>query len=251
MSEDYYTALATGRIPGREIFFKFGQNSAIGTAFEPVTPSGVYQTPTAPVNLELISTSTDDTAEGSGAQEVTISYLDGTGALQSQTRTTNGTSAVALTAPVWRLLRWYVSRTGTYASQSAPSQLGALTLRVAGAGAVWDTLPLLDTAFGSGQSLIACYTVPLGKSLYLDAGGIYVESTKVVTSVFFERENALDVTTPFTGTLRTQAVYVGNDTFTPFSLKRTFAALTDVGFMCKAAVSANVSIEFFGTLFTL
>lgn len=248
-SKDFLLEVQEGKHPGVSIVEKFGRNSAVGTTMVPVCDGGFYLTPTPSnaVTLEVISTDANDTAAGTGAREVTLVYLDATGALQTGTIATNGTSASTETiAGVWRLLRAYVSDSGTYATQSAPSQAGAITIRVESAGDTWGTIPLAVTGFGSGQSLIGAYTVPDGHTAYIIGKRIFVDSQKTADIFFFKRENADDETAGYSP-IRVQNEYVG--IAAPAALNnRTWArveANTDIGFMAVVASgTADVSVEF-------
>ena len=94
-----------------------------------------------------------------------------------------------------RLYRWYVSSSGTYATQSAGSHVGDLTIRASGAGAIWSTIP--NTPFPSGQSEVGCYTIPTGYTGYLLTKNIFTDTSKTADIFFFKRENADDVSAPY------------------------------------------------------
>lgn len=67
VSSDFLTEVALGRVPGFSVVHKFGRNSSIGSSFEPVTASGVYQTPTSAASLEVVSSSATDENPSAGA----------------------------------------------------------------------------------------------------------------------------------------------------------------------------------------
>lgn len=235
--------VAAGRVTGKSVFSKFGNNQAIGTTPAPVSQSGIYQVPTSVASLEVVSSSANDTSAGTGAQQVTIIGLDANWNEISEVVTLNGMTPVPLANSYFRVYRWYVSRTGTYATQSTGSQDGTLTLRVVGAGATWSTIPLLGT-LGRGQSQIGVYTVPAGKTLYIygfdmsvDTGG----TVKAASFYLFQRPNANDVSAPYTGAMRIVREYDGIAGAVRISLKYPliFPEYTDVGFM--AATSSGTT----------
>ena len=247
---DFMIEVAKGSVAGHSLVHKFGRNSAVSTTLVPVCDGGFYRTPvpSAAVTLAVISDDANDTAAGTGAREVTLVYLDATGSQQTGTIATNGlTESTGTITGVWRLLRAWISSSGTYASQTAASQNGTITIRVASAGATWGSIPEVGTTgFAVGQSLIGCYTVPLGKTAYILSSILTVDSNKTADLYFFKRENSLDESSPYSGVLRIQNVYtgiVGVHEIT-HTTHESYPALTDMGWMAVAASAADVSAEF-------
>jgi hypothetical protein len=245
-SADYYVDVALGKVPGAEIVRKFG-DGIVGTTYVPVAGALVYQTPIAAASLEIVSNNANDTGAGTGAQTVTIVGLTASWVEVSQTVTMNGVTAVAIPTPLIRMYRIVVATSGTYATATAPSHAGLITVRAAGAGATWG---IIDTAtgFNSGQSNIACYTVPAGKTAYLIWKNIEAESGKTVDCRFFQRPFADDVVTPFTGVLKQverEANAVGDSQHLPKAPIGPFVGPCDLGFMAKVtAGTAIVNCEF-------
>jgi hypothetical protein len=198
-----------GQIPGLSAVRKFGQNPSVGTTFAPITSAGVYPTPTAAVSLEFVSSSTSDALNSTGMHEITVVGLSASWVEQTVTiaaHATDGTVAVALTGTWLRVYRAYVSKSGTYGSSSGGSHTGTITIRVAGGGATWATIPLINT-FAVGQSQIGGYTIPSGKVGYVFIRDISAESGKTATTMFFTRPNADDVNSTFTGTVTGQTAH--------------------------------------------
>lgn len=242
---DWWHEVKTGNITGHAIVSKFG-SADVGTSIVPIATGLVYQTPIAATALEFVSSSGNDSSAGTGAQEITITGLDSSWLEVTQTIETNGVTAVALPTNLIRLTRWYVSRSGTYATQSAGSHAGNMTIRVSGAGATW---ALIDAApFPFGQSQIGCYTIPAGKTGYVVSKNFFSDSTKNVDLYFFHRPNANDVTAPFTGAMRVVEREVGSSGgFGPQwkAGKGPFVGPCDIGFMGVISVgTANIAVEF-------
>lgn len=242
---DFLIEVAKGKVPKHSLVNKFGAGN-LTTTLLPVSQDSEYPTPTTAVSLEFVSSSANDTSAGTGAREVTVVGLNSAWTEVTQTVVTNGTTPVALTTPLLRLYRWYVSQSGTYATETAGSHAGTLTLRVAGAGATWSTFVI--TPFPIGQSQIGIYTIPIGYTAYLLAKNIFVDSTKTADIYFFQRPNAHDVTAPFTGTMRLfereVGVTGGFELITP-APKGPFVGPCDVGFMGKvSAGTGECSVEF-------
>lgn len=242
---EFYLEISKGNVPKHSIVHKFGAGS-IGTTVSPVSTTGDYPCPTTAVSLEIVSDSANDTSAGTGAREVTITGINASWAEQTITVATNGTTAVVVSGTWLRVHRWYVSQSGTYATGATYSHAGNLTLRVAGAGATWTTIP--TTPIPVGQSQIGCYTIPTGYKGYLLSKSVYTDSSKTADIFFFQRPNANDTTAPYTGTLRLveREIGVTGGYFHPFaSPKPPFVGPCDVGFMAKVATgTADVSVEF-------
>lgn len=245
LGADWWHKVKTGNIPGHSIVNKFG-SATVGTTIVPISTSLNYRTPIAATSLEFVSSSANDTSAGSGAQQVTVIGLDSTWAEVSQTVETNGTTAVALGTDLIRLYRWYVSRSGTYATQTAGSHVGNLTIRESGAGGTWATIS--NSPFPFGQSQIGCFTIPAGKTGYVVSKNFFSDSSKTVDLYFFSRANADDVTTPFTGAMRIVEREVGlSGGFGPNwkAGKGPFVGPCDIGFMGVIAVgTADIAVEF-------
>lgn len=244
-SVDFNTRVVRGLVPKHSIVHKFG-SATLTTSITPFTASNTYKTPIAATALEFVSASANDTAAGTGAQQITVIGLDANWAEVTQTVETNGTTAVALGTNLIRLTNWYVSRSGTYATDAAGSHAGILTIRVASAGATWSTIAV--TPFAIGQSQIGCHTIPTGYTGYLLSKSITVDASKSTDIYFFQRPLANDVTTPFTGAMKMVEREVGLTAGFEkvFSVpKGPFVGPCDVGFMGLVSATTGIaSVEF-------
>ena len=244
-TNDFLIDVSMGLVDGYSVVQKFGAGS-VGTSLVPTTQSGVYQTPTTVTSLEIVSDDTNDTSAGTGAQEVTVTGLDSNWKEVEIVVETNGTTAVALGTDLFRVYRWYVSRSGTYANAAAGSHVGTLTLRVAAAGATWSIIP--NTPFPVAQSQIGAYTIPAGKTGYLLGKLIFTDTSKTADVYMFKRLNTDDVTTPFTGvmTITEREVGLSGGFDHHFKVAKFIGAgPCDIGFMAKVASgNADVSVEF-------
>lgn len=176
---------------------KFGHNPAVGTSHEDVWINGdTYQWPTTPQTLEVISTSANDTAAGTGARSVRIIGLDQDWNEIEETVATNGTSASAATVNQFiRVNRAYVQDAGQYASTSAGSNHGKVTIRQSGAGSI---LGVIDVdGVSKGQTEQTMFSVPAGKTALIGQVSITVEANKTAEVNLFIREGADIVTAPF------------------------------------------------------
>lgn len=247
-NSDFYLEVAKGNIPKHSIVHKFGAG-AVSTTVIPITQSGTYQTPTTAQVLELVSDNVADAQNGAGAREITITGLDSNWNEVTQvinTHATDGTIAVALTTNLIRLYRWFVSSSGSYATATVSSHVGTLTIQGTGGGTVWSTIPV--TPFPSGQSQIGSYTIPTGFTGFMIGKLVYTDTGKTADIFFFQRNNADDVATPYSGIMRLveREIGVQGGLDHHFTVpKNGFVGPCDVGFMGKVTSgTADISVEF-------
>ena len=245
---DWLVQVSKGQVPGHSIVHQFGKNTAVGSNLVPVCNGGNYQTPTSAASLEILSDQSQDQPSGSGAHKVTVQGLDSSWNEQTEIVTLNGTSAVALSNQFIRVYQMFVSESGRYANQSQASQRGNITLRAAGGGATWATIPTVATNFGGGQSLIGAYTVPAGYTAYIMSQTFSIDGNKTANLYFFERNDANDVVTPYTGTMRVQSIYVGASNVFEINHKtnESYPEYTDMGFLASysSGGTASIGVEF-------
>ncbi len=195
-------AVAALKFPGVEPYHKFGRNAAVGTGQEDIWPNGGdYPFQIAEVELEVVSTSDDDTDSASstvGARKILITNLLNAGCvrLPDVVVSMDGMTPVAVPggAAYFRCSRAWVSEARGYEGPAGEPQVNAgdISIQVAGGGDVLAVIPA-----GIGQTEMAIDTVPAGFDLYiLDVR----TSTNDVDMLFrmFKRENADQVTEPFT-----------------------------------------------------
>lgn len=250
MSSDFMLDVAMGRKTGMSTVNKFGRNTSIGTSLAPVAYGGIYQTPTSAVSLEFVSSSANDALNSTGMHSITVQGLDENWELQTVTtaaHATDGTTAVNITGSWLRVFRAFVASSGSYATTSADSHVGTITIRVQGAGATYATIPLEGT-FGLGQTLIGVYTVPAGYTAYILSTSFSsdISGTKTCNFYFFKRENADDVTSSYSGTMRVQEAAIGTQGQHAFEhvTNEAYPEKTDMGFMAKASATTDASVEF-------
>jgi hypothetical protein len=249
-NSDFLLEVAKGNVAGHSFVHKFGRNTNISTSLVPVSLGGIYQTPTAAVSLEFVSSATTDALNSTGMHEITIEGLDANWDLQSVTtaaHATNGQTAVNISGTWLRVFRAYITKSGAYASASTSSHAGTITVRIQGAGTTYATIPL-EGSFGLGQSLIGAYTVPNGYTAYIltQQYSSDVSGTKTTDFYFFKRENADDVASSYTGVMRLQQANVGTQGAFEYTHKSydPFPAKTDIGFLAKASGTTDASVEF-------
>jgi len=193
---DVSLGLFGGTAPGAIVrrITRLGQVTIAGSgvaANDIWTNGGVYPWMTGLTSLEIISSSANDTAAGTGAQSVIISGLDLAGTEISSTVATNGITAVAVPTQFYR-----INSVGLVAVGSGLRNLGTITVRDAGGGTTRQVIPIasvpdLTPAVDKGSQ----YTVPAGHSLLIYDIDIEINSsagggTRGADMLFYFRSNA-------------------------------------------------------------
>ncbi len=195
---------ARQHIPGGRSFFFFGFNNVIGTAWEDVHPGGgdiPWQT--AAKSVEIISSHAADngTTPGLGLQSAELHGLSSAGVDQDEVILTNGTAAVAGTKTYFRINKFHSETCGTYGG----SHQGDITLRIASDGGDLAVMTGQEVSagdsvqYGSGEAGNGYYSVPLSKVLYITRLEVIpnTDANRTMDVALYEREDILDVTTPF------------------------------------------------------
>lgn len=232
---DFPLEASKGNVPNHTVIQKFGRNSAVGSTFVPICLSGFYRTPTSNTALEVVSTDADDNASGAGARTIYYEGLQvqsGSLVVVSDVVELDGTTPVALPDSLIRLYRWYVASSGVYASQSAGSHQGDITIQESGGGAVWAKIE--NNGFPRAQSQIGAYTVPTGYTAYVSKISYSVESDKTVDILMFKREGVLNTTAPYNAmTLVTEINSATGNYTIDYDFPLKFEEETDLGFLGK------------------
>lgn len=143
--------IAAGQVADYSHINKFGFNPTVGTGFEIVSDQSVSEQPypTTAVTVTLISSATTNDA----GLDITIQGLDANYAIQEETVTLNAGGSFTTTNTYLRVFRGIVNSTNqgniTIQYNTAPTSVA-------------DVIPA-----DAGQTLMAVYTVPAGKTAYL------------------------------------------------------------------------------------
>ena len=231
------------------VIHKFGRNIGITTSFLPVALGGIYRMPqvAGATKLRVKAGNTNDTALGSGARSITIQGLDATGALVTEDLPTAGLAAGANSTNTYiRLFRAYIATAGTFSTTTGGAQAADIVIEDAAGSEDWLTISATD--FDRGQSQVACYTVPLGKTGYIQSydASVDIKAAKPISLLLMQRQNILETAAPYTA-LRTVEEFDGIEA--EMSRIREvplgpFPALTDLIWLGKAAATSGVSINF-------
>jgi hypothetical protein len=151
--------IGRGNVSGQSLLLKFGRNGDVDTGgYEDVWDGGgTWVPPTAARVHNIVSSSVNDTAAGTGARTVTIIGLNGSYAVTTETVTLNGTTNVTTANSYTIIYRMYVVTAG-----SGGTNAGNIT-----ATAQTDATVTAQISIGVAQTLMAIYQVPAGKTAYL------------------------------------------------------------------------------------
>jgi len=251
---DPFVDIKRGLIPSAFLVNKYGAISSTGTHtdWKPITSSETYFTPTAAVALEAVSDdNTNDTAGGAGALKVRVFGLKLPTSTMEETEdiSLNGTTAVPLANNWWRVYRVKVLESGTYAAIGAPSHNSVIDIReVATPANVWAQI-ISDGGLGFSQSLITAFTIPVGMVGHLITYHAHVSDTNGNVGIaLFSRENADDVTTPFTGVMQVKDLHTniaagGEVTIEPEAPILSLDGPADVGILSRNSVNQSYDVS--------
>lgn len=148
--------------PTRELLYSFGKCSAVQNVLRDTWdgPTDIYVFPDIPQQMRLVSTSANDSASGSGVQQVFIRYLDANYIERSEIVTLNGTTPVLTVATdIIRVNRLRSQRLGTIGGYSA----GDISLTNTAATITFAILPAFANV---SRQLI--YTIPGDRIGYIN-----------------------------------------------------------------------------------
>lgn len=154
-----FDALCTvGQVTGWREFNKFSQSSVISTSFVDVWPNAsILSYLTTAETMHLSSTDADDTAGGSGAQEVKVFGLNDLYQEIEEVVPMAGSGNSTTTQSFLRVYRMIVTKAG-----STGSNEGTITATASSAGTVQAYIGV-----GINQTLQSQYTVPAGYYLVI------------------------------------------------------------------------------------
>lgn len=177
---DWWTAVSLGKIPGFMMAVAQGTNTDVDTASVPedlIPAGGTYSWPTVAAQLEIVSSSVNDAAAGTGARTVLVTGLNASLAVISETVTMNGLTPVTTVNSYLRVNSLNAITVGALGYND-----GEIVIRALAAGPRRFTIP---ATFGRGQSCI--FTVPAGfNGWLLDGFFSQLEATGAQASCGFQ-----------------------------------------------------------------
>ena len=187
--------IAGGLVDGYSAIHKFGRNPNVGNVPETIWMyGGIYQylDVGSDSTVYAYSASSDDGPGNDGARTITVQGLDNDFNPIEETITVNG---AASTASFLRVYRAFVATAGVLAANDDDVIISTAS---AGGGTVLADIGVIGTGTttGLGQTQLALYTIPAGKTGYLTTWNVGVAPmNNAVTVTLLTRE--LDGGAPF------------------------------------------------------
>ena len=234
--------LSMGSYPRLSQVHKFGTNTAVTATEEAVwSAGGAYTFPTTAetVRVKAGGNAADDQDGGAGMRTLTVQGLDETWAEASESINTEGADVGSATTTTFRrIFRAFGTVVGAYGAANT----AAINIENSSTNTV-----LAQIAAGQGQTQMAVYTVPLGKRAYLVSMVRSVSTNQDASVRLYQRQNANDTATPFSGVKRLIHIadgLIGGDAI-DFPLMPNFPAKTDIWAAAVGpAGGASVSVDF-------
>ncbi len=200
----YFMAVSLGYFPSHAPFRAIGRRSALALTvggddlWEGAAVTVPFPDQSVGEQMTLVSTSANDTAAGSGAQQVDVHYINATGLEGVETVTMNGTTPVNTVVTNIRFVQYiHTQRVGSIGATAA----GDITIyRVADAARIYNVIKV-----GSNVSLNAHRMIPSGKAFYMTNIRADAIDNKPVSV-------RLRATCDYEGVL-TQNIFIFNETF--------------------------------------
>jgi hypothetical protein len=234
---DYLYAISEGDVAGHKAWSKIGYNGDVDNVEEVVwAVGGSYTFPAAGgIQMEVVSSSGNDTSAGTGVQKVKITYLDNAWAEQTEEVTLNGLTPVLTTATnILRVNNFRASAVGTGGFSAGNIDVKA----VAPTATIYSRIPT-----GNTRARNSVYTVPDGKTLFITSAAISAwSSTANKLGRFTLRANWDDVNET-TGIFMAQfeAQVSGQSFYRDFEIPIKLGEHTDLYMVCISdAATSNV-----------
>lgn len=164
--EPFELQVSRGQIPGHRSVTVFGYNPDVDTTRVTVWPyTGVLPLSPAALQLKVSSSSTNDTAAGTGARTVFVGGLDANHNEISEIVTLNGQTPVLTTQAFLHINNAYVATAGSGLSAAGDIYFGDGVVTLGVPATVYDLIK-----FDYNQRITASYTIPAGYTGYLSQG---------------------------------------------------------------------------------
>ena len=220
---DVQCRVSSGLLSTQTAVHTFGSTSGVGNVLVDVWsgPTGTYVPPASAIGMQIVSSSANDTAAGTGTRSVRVHYLDDTYAEQTLDITLNGTTPV-LTAPT-NILRVNGLHSITVGSGGVPA--GNISLTSIGGGVTYGYI-----AAGLNIARQAIYTVPAGKTLYINhwQSGSGAASGSHFTQIILRATSHNGVLLPGVFIVQDQVASLNSHTEVDFAIPLKIAAKADV-----------------------
>lgn len=189
-SRDYYLDVLRGTISTQSMVLILGHMATLTTTRVTITPTSTTQAinqsaiKTTPATVKVASTSTNDTSAGTGLKTMTLIGLDSSNAVQSETITMTGQTAVTSANTYSAITGWSGLTWGSGTSNVGTVWVGSGTF-TAGVPAV----RFFAGEIGSNQGNTSYYAVPAGKTLYVRKLTLSVATASKACQFYLEKSS--------------------------------------------------------------
>jgi len=193
---DFFSEVRKGSVNGHSVHAISGHNETVGGTYETIweesSGTGV-PAPTTAKQLTFSSSSANDTSAGTGLRTLLHTYLDGSYVLQTETITMNGQTAVNTVATdVFRTINLVGLTAGSLGVNDGTIYVGEGVVTAGKPASVYGLIALDADGVGNNYSLHGFYTVPDGKTAYLQGVLQSVQGNKdVETKMMIKTETGL------------------------------------------------------------
>tara|TARA_A100000171_G_C2140405_1_gene155071 strand:+ start:9782 stop:10579 length:798 start_codon:yes stop_codon:yes gene_type:complete len=226
--EPFELQVARGQIGFHESIHKFGFNNSVDTNLATVwLQGGLYSYLSSASTLYISSSSTADTAAGTGARTVTVFGLDNNFDEKIETVSLNGQTGVELNGSTWfRVNRIVVNTAGTGGGNAGVLYVGTEATPSGGV----PTNKYATVGIGDNQTLMMTYTIPRGYSAYVTQKDVSASSSAGKFAILTL------VARPFGGVFNVKDKVLSSEGYStipyPYALK--FAEKTDIEIRAQA-----------------
>lgn len=239
----YELSVSQGEVSGSTTLYKFGYNPDITNAGgeETIwTPGGDITYRDDAVTVEVLSGSGSDISTGTGARTIKVIGVDGDYNQVEEDITMDGTDVVTGQQTFLRVFRSFVTTAGT-----SETNTGTITIRSSDDNVTMAEIPL--NGGGEGQTQMAVYTVPAGKTLYVNqltfTASVSGTGNKYATIKLISRDSATKVKR-----VRFVNVMNANRDTANFKYPLVYPEKTDLECRASSNDDALISASFEGTL---
>lgn len=233
--------IANGDVAGYAAIHKFGRNPSIGNAPETVWMHGgkyQYLDVGSASTLYAYSANSEDSASGDGARTITILGLDNNFNEIEETVTVGG---AATTLEFLRVYRAFVATAGSTTTNEGNV---LISTGAGGTGTVLADIGTVGTGttFGLGQTQLALYTIPAGKTGYLTTWNVGCAPMNNKATVLLKSRELDGSDAPF----RTKDIVdlVGGYHTQNYSIPLRFPEKTDIEVVASGDTSTIISSSF-------
>jgi hypothetical protein len=230
--------IARGRVPKTTCIRKFGHNDSIGTSFQTIwDANGIYSYLASATALSVSSPSASDSASGAGARTLRIYGLDADYLEINELVTLNASTAVSTAQSYLRVYRAVVETAGS----AGINKDHIYVYTGANTGGTPNATASIRACISPshGQTQMAVYTIPAGKTGYWVGYDSTIGGTRIGTFEIFTR--------PFGGAFNIKKEYdLTNDHVdSHFAVPEEIPEKTDMEFRGKVdASSARMAAGF-------